>query len=308
MNTSRVGDPLFDVCNGLIDPNTGNFTLDSSNAFPSSYVFLAPIEKIFNACGLNPFNCYEAFDGSKTDVELSLYMPRVRTKEVHPGIEISDQFTSRKEDRPDNQEHPRELDIPYREYESFRDKTIKVRHLILGEFIPAKENGKVGKIIIYTRNIARFELTKKVGYQTVFWTVLAHEVFHAMHYNLFQRNGIADKWSLGKNINDDEIVKESLADYAELIFLRKGEYDYFKGNNISDYDNHLHKAWRSYCIDDWPYSGAYVIDATNMTDNLIRHLLEASLRDWKTPAEALKVGYYMRTPDVNKIATANNLL
>ncbi len=56
--------------------------------------------------------------------------------------------------------------------------------------------------------------------------------------------------------------------------------------------------WRSYDVEDWPYSGALGIGGLGLTGmktppDLAIQLLRCSLYDWKTAADIIKTGYYL---------------
>ena len=84
--------------------------------------------------------------------------------------------------------------------------------------------------------------------------VLAHEIFHAVHYYLVKNT---------PKTKEDErcrmIVKESLASFYEYEYCKKKGYDWRSDELI--------RTWCNYSYGDWPYAGARVFLNQNYNNN-----------------------------------------
>ncbi len=218
----------------------------------------------------------------------------VKEKEVRPGIGSTDLGINRCINRYLDSGDPVEI--------FSRDEPITIKQRILGEFRAASVNSdKIGTITMYNKAIAEFCCEEGIDYETVFWGTLAHESFHAFHYNLFRNHGKAYRWNHRSSEKNRGIVKESLAAAFELIFLIKHQRDYLDYAGAHAMMDHLENTWRKYDVEDWPYSGALGIVKSLEPVELLCKLHEVSIYDWKTAADIIKTGYYLADPEVQKV-------
>ena len=223
----------------------------------------------------------------------------VKEKEVRPGIGNTDLGINRCIDRYLDSGDPVEI--------LSRDEPITIRQRTLGEFRAASGNSdKIGTIMLYNKAIAEFCSEEGIDYETVFWGTLAHESFHAFHYNMFRNHGKAYRWNHGSIEKYRGIVKESLAAAFELIFLINHQGDCLDNAEVRMMKDHLENTWRKYDVEDWPYSGALSICGAGLVKiapipDLMNMLCQISIYDWKTAADIIKTGYYLADPGVQKV-------
>ena len=120
---------------------------------------------------------------------------------------------------------------------------------------------------------------------------VAHEAFHAFHYSCLKYAGEEKRWNYPGMKAARDIVKESLAGFFAYIFI--------ESIGGSSYPDRLKTEWKSYDINDYPYSGAHV--CLDIKENGFKELLENALRpNWYTSANILATGYhfYMQTVKV----------
>lgn len=171
------------------------------------------------------------------------------------------------------------------------------RYPVLGTFTPSKDESRIGTITIYPKAIARSSGASAADFATVFWSTLAHETFHAMHYDMFRRSDKTSLWD-SKALNADrKIVVESLAREYEGLFL--GFADTYKLDNTltSALIHHQIESDARHDLMDWPYAGASAIESDDMLQLLggssFVRLVDMSLKDWHMAADHIKAAYYM---------------
>ena len=222
----------------------------------------------------------------------------VEEKEVRSGIGNTDLGINRCIDRYLDSGEPVEI--------LSRDEPITIKQRTLGKFRAASGNAdKIGTITLYNKAIAEFCGEEGIDYTIVFWGTLAHESFHAFHYNLFRNHGKTYRWNHGSIEKYRGIVKESLAAAFEFIFLIKHQGDCLDNAGMRMMKDHLENTWRKYDVEDWPYSGALSICGAELAKiatipDLMNMLCQISVYDWKTAADIIKTGYYLSDPEVQK--------
>ena len=171
------------------------------------------------------------------------------------------------------------------------------RYPVLGTFTPSKDQSRIGTITIYPKAIARSSGASVTDFATVFWSTLAHETFHAMHYDMFRRSDKTSLWD-GKALNADrKTVVERLAREYEGLFL--GFADTYKLDNTltSALIHHQIDSDARHDLMDWPYAGASAIESSEMLQLLgggsFVRLVDMSLKDWRMAADHIKAAYYM---------------
>lgn len=216
-------------------------------------------------------------------------------KNVHPGIGGAAGYEAEDRDIPGAPDE--------RDKSSSRDRVIEVKSLLLGRFSPSSspDIDDIGTIWLYPKAIAEFANNNAIDYTVVFFAALVREAFHALHYSLFKKAGVSDRWKAGTKLYRD-IVKESLASIYEHVFLFNHEdsgLDRLSSRKLIDL---LAYEWRNYDIDDHPASGALV---TGLGRNVILpdgtfcgEMLKMSLYDWKTAADIIRTGYYLEHPEI----------
>ncbi len=218
---------------------------------------------------------------------------------MHPGVGRVSEAIQREENFDRDHEEQRS--------EPSRDDLMEVESLILGEFRPSlRAENKIGSICLYPGAMAEFSRKEGICFDVVFWSTLAHESYHALHYSLFKKGGRCQRW--GKRIcgKNGEIVKESLASAFEYVFLLNHAGDCLDWNEAKKLMNVLADNWRSYDVDDWSYSGALGISGVGLTSvqppgDICDMLLDRSLYDWKTCADIIKTGYYVASPEIRNL-------
>ena len=166
----------------------------------------------------------------------------------------------------------------------------------LGEFRSSRAKSKTGTITLYTTAIADSAKAQNLPFETVFFSTLIHEYFHALHYQLFKQLGIEDRWAEKWCDDERRIVQETLAAFYEWYRCR---YDFFlaKHPDADKRANQLMADWESLDIDLWPYSGALVLAEPDNNrpplGKLFFWLLETSFNDWVLAAKAIKALYYL---------------
>lgn len=174
----------------------------------------------------------------------------------------------------------------------------------LGEFRSSKAKRKTGTITLYTTAIANSAKAQAIPFETVFFSTLIHEYFHALHYQLFKQQGIEDRWSEKWCDGERRIVQETLAAFYEWYSC---EYGFLLAEhpNAHELASHLMENWESLDIDLWPYSGALVLaDRVNNSPTLGKlffRLLEMSFTNWSLAAKAIKSLYYMPLTGLGKV-------
>jgi len=174
----------------------------------------------------------------------------------------------------------------------------------LGEFRSSKAKSKTGTITLYTSAIADSAKVQNLPFETVFFSTLIHEYFHALHYQLFKEQGIEDRWSEKWCDDERRIVQETLAAFYEWYSCRYG-FLLDKLPDTKKLADHLMEDWKSFDIDLWLYSGALVLaDPANngsMLERLFFWLLETSFKDWTMAAKLIKSLYYMPQTGLGKV-------
>lgn len=146
------------------------------------------------------------------------------------------------------------------------------RFLVLGEFHPAEER-KDSYIIIYMRAID--EVCEDICQKDILVEqVIAHELFHALHYLNADYN-VYKAWTKEHKMDFYNIrkraVKESLADCFAAVYLSKiidvcrGGY-YKNESEAVEYEKALEvleNKWRMHDFPGYPYSGAQYIFEEN---------------------------------------------
>ena len=176
--------------------------------------------------------------------------------------------------------------FPEREYPTdTRELSREHRSLLLGEF---KAQGRNGTIYLYTKAMAACKLAAELGFETVFWATLAHNMFYAFLYHQLKRAGKAGRGRSSAK-RDRETVKASLAAYFEGAFL-----------GFRPIPGYLEREWRSWDVEGWPQSGALAIRNSSRPDELFRELFDMAFYDWKTAADILRTGYYMNSSTIRR--------
>lgn len=165
----------------------------------------------------------------------------------------------------------------------------------LGEFRSSKAKKNTGTITLYTTAMVDFAKAQKIEFETVFFSTLFHEYFHALHYQLFKQQGIEDRWAEKWCDGERRIVQETLAAFYEWYSCRNN----FLLTELPDADklaDHLKADWESLDIDLWPYSGALVLEDpdNNGLGKLFFRLLEMSSTNWSLAAKVIKGKYYLK--------------
>ncbi len=191
--------------------------------------------------------------------------------EVYPGV------SDIREDRDDS----REIEYPA----DTREIPWEHRAVLLGEF---KTQGRNGTIYLYTRAMAACNLAAKLGFETLFWATLAHNMFYAFLYNQLKNGGKVGRWRSGAK-RDRETVKASLASYFEGAFL-----------GFPQISGYLESEWESLDVEGWPSSGALAILRSNKSDRLFGELYNMSFYDWKTAADILRTGYWLNSSRIRQ--------
>ena len=136
---------------------------------------------------------------------------------------------------------------------------------ILGEFVPS-EKAQRHKIIIYTRTI--WENAKSLYddqktdpfvelYAAYLSMVLAHELFHAFHYEIWSdENKLNNKrWLSKRNIQETKEVKEGLADFYSVCWsLDKNGMNSCHAREIVAESRY--QGWKTHRYSKWPYASA----------------------------------------------------
>ena len=208
-----------------------------------------------------------------------------RTAKVYPGI-------SAKPYREIFDDWEESCDFPEEKYPgNTREMPIEHQYVMLGEFRPSSTLNKIGVIWLYPRAMASSKYREISDFETVFWATLAHEVFHAFHYNHLKLAGKADRWWSGRK-KDRELVLESLATYLEYSFLDLLLHD------PHDVQRYKEDEWRYWDVEGWYYSGALGILKSQSPGKLFNSLFEMSFSDWKTAADTIRTGYYMNNKEI----------
>ena len=152
-----------------------------------------------------------------------------------------------------------------------REKPLEYSSVVLGEFRASKSKRTIGTIILYPKAMDCCVYKSASDFETVFWAALAHEVFHAFHYDQLKCSGKADRW----------LAKSYLAN-AKLL-------------------RYLESEWGRYDIDGSSNSGALAIRKSGYPGDLFERLFETSLYDWKTAADAIRTGYYLQSEEIRKL-------
>ena len=309
----EIGFPL----DWWIDTKTGEFLEKGIGprraARELAYALKGGVQHIFYNHDSKLWNQFDYAQNAAPDIDVSgvtiRFSDKILRKEkmVHPGIGDRDECESRRECHEPDPECPRDaMDA------ISRDRLIKHKYLVLGEFKPSwRSAAKIGTITLYTKAIAEYsgngEADYGVDYETAFWATLAHEAFHAYHYSLFKKTGRQDRWRDRACKKEREIETESLAAHAEYVFLLNHE-----GNCLdADGAGYMMDAlggdcgeWRTYDVEDWPYSGALGIGGLSLADapvtspDFVQQLLRTSLYDWKTASDIIRTGYYLADPGI----------
>ena len=233
-------------------------------------------------------------DAGRVDIRFADDIKR-SVKKVHPGVGGSFEIRRREYNREEACE-------PFS-----RDALKVVSSLVLGEFRPsaAKNGWKIGTIRIYPNAIEELCAAKGLDPDTVLLATLAREAFQACHYSVFKFGGVSQRWNSGSTKKNRDIVKESLADAFEYIFLINQGGDWLSHAEANKYMDFLENTWRSYDIEDWPSSGALVIGGVGLTKvavppDIMNRLLHGFLYDWKSAADIIRTGYYLADSEIQK--------
>lgn len=185
-------------------------------------------------------------------------------------------------------EYPRD-ECPQNEFpEDTREQAKDRVYCLLGEFQAFRGKSKIGTITLYTKAISEYANGKALGFEAVFWPTLAHEVFYAFHYHMFQKTDKAARWRSGiRNKKDRELVVNSLAEYFE--------YEFAISTQSVGIEKLMTDKWKNFDIDGWPASGALGILASMDSDELFKDLFGLSFYDWKTAADIIRTGYYLQS-------------
>ena len=175
-----------------------------------------------------------------------------------------------------------------------REKPLEYSSVVLGEFRASKSKRTIGTIILYPKAMDCCVYKSASDFETVFWVTLAHEVFHAFHYDQLKRSGKADRWNSPKK-SGRVLVTESLAEYFKFTWLAKS---YLANAKLLRY---LESEWGRYDIDGSSNSGALAIWKSGYPGDLFERLFETSLYDWKTAADAIRTGYYLQSEEIRKL-------
>ena len=260
--------------------------------------------KTFSGQEIDPRECVQyvidvlkidELDADRVDIRFADDIKR-SVKKVHPGV--GDSFAIRR------REYNKEvLCEPFS-----RDCLKEVSSVVLGEFRPsAVKNGwKIGTIWLYHNAIAEFCEANGLDPDTVLLATLAREAFQACHYSVFKFGGVSQRWNSGSTKKNRDIVKESLADAFEYIFLINQGGDWLSHAEALKYMDFLENTWRSCDIEDWPSSGALGIGGVGLTKvavppNIMDRLLHGFLHDWKSAADIIKTGYYLADQEIQNV-------
>ena len=239
--------------------------------------------------------CVDDMDAGRVDIRFSDDIKR-SVKRVHPGVGDSFAISRR--------EYTEEVpEMPFS-----RDSLKEVSSVTLGEFRPsaARKGRKIGTIWLYPNAIAEFCAANDLGPDTVLLATLAREAFQACHYSVFIFDGVSQRWNSGSTKKNRDIVKESLADAFEYIFLINQGGDWLNYAEADKYMDFLENTWRDYDIEDWPSSGALGIGGVGLTKvaappNIMDRLLHGFLYDWKSAADIIKTGYYLADQEIQNV-------
>ena len=209
-----------------------------------------------------------------------------RATKVSPGVS-ENFFREHLDDWNEGNDFPKE-----RHSLNSRELPIEYRYVVLGEFRPSTSSNKIGTIWLYPKAMASCKFRKISDFETVFWTTLAHEVFHVFHYCQLKLVGKADRWWSGRK-KDRELVMETLAAYFEYSFLHLGPSSYQLCKYKED-------EWKGLDVDGWYYSGALGIHSSYNSERLFTTLYDMSFHDWKTAADIIRTGYYLCSPEISK--------
>ena len=234
----------------------------------------------------------DELDADRVDIRFADDIKR-SVKKVHLGV--GDSFAIRR--REYNREEACE---PFS-----RDALKEVSSVVLGEFRPsaAKKGRKIGTIRLYPNAIAEFCEANGLDPDTVLLATLAREAFQACHYSVFKFGGVSQRWNSGSTKKNRDIVKESLADAFEYIFLINQGGEWLNLAEAHKYMDFLENTWRSYDIEDWSSSGALGIGGVGLTKaavppDIMNRLLHGFIHDWKSAADIIKTGYYLADDEI----------
>ena len=286
-----------------IDTGTGDIIKplserDMEDLLNEVHTFGAPIFKRL----LQRFPSMEFPCVSELQIELSGELIH-RKNMAYPGAAARiHREDGRDELRHDRDQHSssRDADIPDGFYENeftvnTREKPLGYSSVVLGEFCASKSKRTVGTIILYPKAMDCCVYKSVSDFETVFWAALAHEVFHAFHYDQLKRLGEADRWNSPKK-SGRVLVTESLAEYFKCTWLRE---EYYPANN--KLLRYLESEWGRYDIDGSPNSGALAIRKSCTPIDLFERLFEMSLYDWKTTADTIRTGYYLQSEEIRTL-------
>lgn len=175
-----------------------------------------------------------------------------------------------------------------------REKPLEYSSVVLGEFRASKSKRTIGTIILYPKAMDCCVYKSVSDFETVFWAALAHEAFHAFHYDQLKRSGKADRWNSPKK-SGRVLVTESLAEYFKCTWLK----EYYPAN--TRLLRYLESEWGRYDIDGSPNSGALAIRKSSTHIDLFERLFETSLYDWKTAADTIRTGYYLQSEEIRTL-------
>ena len=131
---------------------------------------------------------------------------------------------------------------------------------VLGEYLKDRN-----QIILYRRAIMREVDTYDLHQDMENTYVLAHELFHAYHYQISKRNGL---WGSRKDLDmtdfEKDILKEALADYFAIHWCFEQ-----KIREFIEVGTHRVEEWAANYYSCWPYAKAlnFVIKAGFSHDN-----------------------------------------
>ena len=120
------------------------------------------------------------------------------------------------------------------------------RDLLLGKYLADRH-----QIILYEKAICRNAEQHGVNFYAELSMTLAHELFHAFHYEQDYKNAV---WRMGKSggitTKEKKEIKESLADYIAVYWC------YLKGGEYEDVGSERIRAWEARLYSSWPYAKA----------------------------------------------------
>lgn len=128
--------------------------------------------------------------------------------------------------------------------------------LLLGEYVPERH-----QVILYAEAIDRVACNSGIDFKAELSMTLAHELFHAFHYEQDPKNVVWKSGNIG-GISADEkrVIKESLADYMSAFWICN------RSNQVEEVVVKRIKLWaaRYYCS--WPYARAlnFLKDSRNV--------------------------------------------